>query len=761
MERSVIFRENQEVTPEDLQNIGDFAGASLDHVVLDAIEGARRFVGFVTTAPSSLSVNVAAGRLYYDGAVYFRDEPDGVTLDLNSARPLLQKRIVAIVVWPAQVELAEQERDFEVDPATGEFVPQGVNMERRRSVRIEAIPGLEAVSAEAPAVTDNAVTIAWVTMDPAGVQLIERNDFGVLPNLSLVNDRVVALEQFEEEVGPQVSTMRSDLARLAADAAAGGDKELLLQVAGDIASVKARLDLPDSYVGYRAMPFLSTAQSNTGAAGYAARIEEGLRFPTAARDTRELALLNPNQPDARVSGGGLLLPAHNKVERRITKGDNGVLSLAEYSAQEERTMVRLSMSRSRIRFGGDFEVTVGSAFWNAGSYTDRLNGGIRGVFEKDGEQFQVYDTGRIDQDGHKIVRLAKFWTDEVASPYWSRLTTEQNVLGYAHVETFLNTQDRWVTDLGPHMKGKPINGSMIVGVCETYRGEPDFERILSMTTVQAADVQLVGVAGEFPRIPIEPTFQKGGERYGYFIVTQHPFQIGVADGQNAASQGATGTYFYGLNGGRWFAQPGTHMIWRDWSASFPKSKVDIDLGAIDLAGGIQMIDILADAVVPGSTDLVFSVLVGGAWRPLDAFDPGALDGLSNVLQMRATFIGTPDVMPGVRLAGSEIKFGRLATAAKHVSVVKNLPAASSVITQIIRMRGFDPAHHTITPTIIRAGNVETPDAIVDQVLPDGGIQKTCTFNLAAATAAYHSIIDMGTDSALRPFTVSEVIEIAG
>ncbi|MGH6998887.1 MAG: hypothetical protein ACREEO_11880, partial [Phenylobacterium sp.] len=355
---------------------------------------------------------------------------------------------------------------------------------------------------------------------------------------------------------------------------------------------------------------------------------------------------------------------------------------------------------------------------------------------------------------------SKFWVDEVASPYWSRLTSEHNLLGYAHHETYLNGQDRWVLGLGPHITAKPANGTLTVGICRTYRGEPDFDQVLAMTTVNAADVQLVNADGAFPEIPIEPTFLKGGESYSYFIVTQHPFRMGVTDAQTAALQGTTGTYFYGMNGGVWHPSPDVHLIWRDYSASFPKTRVDIDLNPIQLPGGIQGIDILTDAVRPGSTDIVYSVLIDGVWRSIDEYSPDALANLPPLLPMRVTFVGTPDIMPGIRLDGSVVTVSRLALAAKHVAVQKNI-GASNKITVTARMRGFDPAHHNVVFKIDRGpGNLELADLVNTKTLSDGTVEKVAVFNLAAPATAYESSIEMTTDAATRPFVIIPATEVA-
>lgn len=761
MEARRLYRNRQEATPTDLNSDNQLTQESDDHIAADGIEPGRRFVGFAVTAATALSVNIGAGRLWFDGKRYARDDVGGVVLDLGGLKPNLHHKIIALVSWGEEVETDTEARLFLTDSETMTYEPQPVPMVARRQARFEAVPGQEGISPTAPNIDASAVIIALVEMNPGGIVSITRQVSNELRNLSAVADRVEDLTEANDEIQPQVRTLKSDLARISSELQSGGDKELLLATASDIALIKSLMNLPATYVGYRGLSFQNLNDSDTAYAGYAARVEEGLRFPFQASATAEIALLNPNAAGVVKTAGGMLLPAYTEIERRITKGDAGTLSLAEYSNLENRTLTRLSMSRSRIRYGADFEVSMGSAFWAGGTYTDRLNNGVRGVFQKAGENFQVLDTGKVDAEGHRIVRLARVWTDEVAAPYWSRLPTEEILLGYAHVETFLNPQDALITALGPHIKGKPAAGQLTVGICETERGQPNFDRILALSTVNAADIAVVGDAGNPPKVRIEPTFLEGGKRYGYFYVTQHAFQVGVTDAQGAATQGATGTYFYGMNGGTWFPDPSVHLIWRDWRASFAKSAIDVDFEPLQLLGGIQGIDVLVDSIIPGSTDLVWSVNIAGFWRALSDLDPQLLEGLAPLLQFRATFVGTPDIMPVIRLPGSRTVVSRMATALKHVTPQKALPATTSQITAKYRLRGFDAAHHTFTPTIIRAdGTIETHDTMVPVLHSDGVLERTYTFNLAAATNGFRSIIDATTDHPLRPFTVVEGTEVA-
>ena len=364
MERQVIFRPRQEVTPDDLNNPQAWAQESSDHIVADAIAAGRKFVGFNVTQATAQTVAITDGRLYYNGARYFAA---AAVLDLTAQRPALLSRIVAIVGSPETIETDIEERDVEIDADTATLQPQAVAMERRRNVRLEAVAGAEQVSPAQPVVDATIVPLAYVLLTPAGIQSVTPNAAAQLTSMDDLEDFIASLQAFQATSQAQVQTLGTDLAKLASEAGDSGDRQLLYDVTADVATLKAQLDVPDTYVGYRALRFLDTSMSDTAAIGYAARIDEGLRLPFAAEDSHEMALFNPYATGIKTSPAGLMLPDYDEYPDRITAGYAGEVSLAQY-ANEQRTLTRLDMSRTRIRFGGDFEVTTNSAFWLSGTY---------------------------------------------------------------------------------------------------------------------------------------------------------------------------------------------------------------------------------------------------------------------------------------------------------------------------------------------------------------------------------------------------------
>jgi hypothetical protein len=753
MERKVIYRDRYEVTAEDLNNSQDWAQQSTDHVVLDTIVPGRKYAGFLVSQDTSTQVKVASGRLYFDGKRYFRDEAEGVTISLNSVKPGLQNRIVAIVSYPQDVETDEQERDYEIDAENEIYEPRAAKMEARRFAVLEAVAGAEAVSPQSPVIPTTAVIIALVTMSTAGITAIRMVDENRVPNLEDVDDRLAEAEDELEEIGPRILTIQSDLSKLDARTREIGDKAIAYSVYEDLAEIKDRLNLSASYVAYRKNLFLDADQSNTGAAGFSARIEEGLRFAPEAVNETQLQLFNAFNADAKVSGAGLLLPAYTAATRRIIRGAAGTMSLAQY-AFEARTLTVASMSRERVRYGAEFEVSTGSAAYAGGTFYSAYQG-IKNVFAKNNETFQQYDTGKVDPDGHKIVRLASYWVDSVTSPYWTRLANAPVVTGYAWCETFVQPQSGWCTGITPRIVSKPAAGPLVIGICDTYRGEPDYESVLAMVTVNPGDIASPSNLDSWAAA-IEPTYLEAGKRYGMFLMTAADYVINVTDIQN----GAGGTMFYGLGGGVNFSDPTRHLMFDLRFATFTRSQVAIDLAALSLSGGIASIDILADTIAPAGTDLRYEIQVAGAWSALDEMDASVLAGLPPLVPMRVVMVGSQDLMPGLKLSGSRLRVSRPKTSFKNISTPATLPTASTKITVKTKLRDFDPAHHTYTATILRGATVETADITTDVRRDARTIERTQVFNLAASVTSYVMTNEGATDNAANPFIPTETFELA-
>ena len=426
----------------------------------------------------------------------------------------------------------------------------------------------------------------------------------------------------------------------------------IFSLAQDVARLKAKANLPaelrELSRGRLRRPFSAT---DTTYSGYAATIDGGLRFAPDAIAENQLQLSDPYDPlvgpvgvnTSKVSGQGLLLPAYTMQIFRIVKGNAGTMSLDQYSYQTTG-LVQATMSRQRMRYGAEFEEAAGSSFFSGGVLLPTPAQGYNAAtFQKNGETFQIYDTGQANPDGQEVLRLANYWLDTVATPYWQRLTTVGGASGYPWCQTWVQNQSGWCLGICPKIAQKPTSGTLRVGICATVNGQPDLTNVLAQATLAAADVVVNASLGTWT-VPIEPTYLAAGGRYGYFIISDAGYQVFVAD----ISANAGGTCFYAVDGGVFYPNPSQNIMFDLAFASFKQSQVVVQLGSLSLPGGVAAIDILADTVVPSNTVLSYEIRLDGTatWIPLTESDGSALASLPPLVFLRARMTGTANLMPG-------------------------------------------------------------------------------------------------------------------
>ena len=90
---------------------------------------------------------------------------------------------------------------------------------------------------------------------------------------------------------------------------------------------------------------------------------------------------------------------------------------------------------------------------------------------------------------------------------------------------------------------------------------------------------------------------------------------------------------------------------------------------------------------------------GGAWTPVA--DPGAgndtiLVNQPALLNFRAVFVGSKDIMPAVMISGSRVKVSRPRTDFVHVSEAITLAAATQSIKVSVLLESYVEANHDAT-----------------------------------------------------------------
>lgn len=760
MESKVLFRNNQELQSADLNNLQDFTQSSIDHVVLDTIEDGKAYSGFDVSKTGAAEVTVNPGRLYSSGAVYARDE--SVVIDLFNSIPLVTKKRIAIVAYGQAVETDVQPRDFLINAETGATEPQAVALENYRRCEVNAVAGVEAADPTYPTTDANLTVLAYILMDTTGVISVEQWDESRVLNLRHVGERTDALETWRTQISGRVDTLGTDLSALAQKLPSYALDSSLRALALIVKELQEKLNKPAAYLYHGINKFSGDDDAETGGAGYAAYISQGLRFPQTVSDTTTLSLLNPNEPNL-IYYNGLCLPTHIHLLRMDCKSYHRQHRCGQHT-WHGLGCIFWRLARHRWRCGPEW--LSANAEWVVKELDDALK---KALWENHGswtdETYKDYLDNVKDDFPRAFLRTrytSRFWRDFVDDFYWSNVRTTATVTAYHVANTFLMSQDTWVTKVGLYFSQLAVAGDVDVMVCEVdATGKPDIAKVMSRTTVARADLK-VGTGSGGAGLPsvvettvaLTPTLLKAGKRYALVMAVQGDHWLAVSDADAQVVQGS----FFAWQSDSWAVQTGT-IKFRLYCAQWPTGRAVIDLTPLQLAGGIRSLDILGEVAVPGSSGLFFEVQVGGAWKQVN--QDLDLSSLPAVLPIRAVFLGTTDIMPTIVVTQCKAKVSRSATAFKYISKTRALGGNAAKIEVRLRLEGFNDAVHDCTVTVKTNGGVttETADTVADTTLADGRIERVCTFNIAADND-YFYVIDGAVSSINTQFIVTDVEDIA-
>ena len=762
MESTVIYRDRQELQSGDLNATQDFARASLDHVVADAVDGGRAYVGFEASKTGATEITLSPGRLYALGAVYPR--PEDTVIDLFNHLPLVTKRRVAIVAWGQQIDTDTQPRDFLIDAEAGTTEPQSVAMENRRRTELAAVAGSEAPDPGYPATDANVTVIAYITLDTTGVTGVEQWGATKLTNLRALDKRTVELEGWRGQISGQVDTLRTDLSALADGMGSFALKAEVAELTANIDELREEVDAPGAYALQGIDYFLTDAGSHTGHGDFDAVIDEGIQFPATVEQTSALALLNVSNPHLS-QGDGFALPKHTHAVRLDMKGYTGEVRMAQFT-YETTTLRKMYRSRRRLRFGFKWRRSRSAARW-LGTTSSLAHAALRRrneTWSQIAGRPDALRNGQIVANG--LVhwqRFGWFWYDTYTEPYWEKVTETASVAGQQIAQTFLSSQDGWLTQLGLYFTRKAESGDVTVLIAETAFGMPDLSRVIAQTTLPVGDIKVGAESGGSglpsiveTKVSMPATYLSAGKRYAVVCVTAGDHYVATTNSDNGAVQG---TFFVSTDGAFFQGNLTDDMKMRLYYAKFERTRVSVELSPLQLSGGITEIDILHEGTVPPSCRLDFEVQVSGAWVALEGEPDGPdLSGMPAILPMRATMTGTTDLMPGIGLSGSEVVAARQKTSFAWVGQERTLGSNASSVKVVYDLQGYDDNDHGAVPKLLTGAslnNEETADVIEDVVLADGTTRRSAYFNGLSASV-YAAKLEGATSSAASLFHVSAV-----
>ena len=736
MESTVNFANHQVVETEDANNLGVYARASLDHVVKD-LGGfpAPRYVGMLVEQTGQSTIRVGTGRFHKgDGSVYLFEPENGQTIDLLDHLPAVAQRIATVVAYGDVTDTRLRPRTKLTDAETRTLQGFEHATESRRQAYVSIVLGQENATPQAPAIQSDYTAVANVLLTAAGIQsitqLVDNRVKSVRENsesISEINARLTA-------VGPQLDTLKTDISGLGALLSTKADQRFVNGLAIDVARVKDKVNLPDDYATYGADFFLDESESDTAHGSYAARVNDGLRFPSAGSATAAIELGNATEPQLKVDGN-LALPAHTEVVRASVVGNDSEYPLTNTQVQNV-SFKKTATQRLVRKFCGAERVYLNSWLWLSGKYDP-----IARIFKRGAETWVIDIEPYYKWSGWGFIgwpfgyvsvkRYVEYWITEY---HVSKVVTPENIAGSIMAQTVLNSQDGWMTGVDIYCTKKASSGSVRVLICDTDQsGNPMLDRVLAETTLAVGDLNIYPNRTE---ANFAPTFIKKGQRYAIVLASSNAHFVAQVHNNKFAQ----GTIKYLVDGAWSAGSPTVDLAFRARFAKFNAADAVVDLEPLELAGGIDSIEISTDAVVPDGTRIEFEVRVNGVWRSLKdgAADTNILTTRPAVVQFRARFIGTTDVMPalGIGAGRSLVTLVRpAATGLFHVSSPRIMAAPVDDIEVRLRVENWDNDEHSVTITLLEGSTYateETADAVTSVVAPDDPSARiiTAVFNLA-------------------------------
>lgn len=721
MEKQVIFRDRQEFQAADPNHLQAYVRESFDHLIVDAVSDEKHFTGFALSAASATEAVVQPGRFYSSGAVYVSQ--DEQSLNLFQYVPLVTSKIVAVVAWGQDVDTTVEPRDFLVDLETGATEPQAVAMERIRKCEVNLLPGSESADPQPPVIQSGTLAVAYIYLTPSGIDRIEMQEASRLPNGYDHEQRIIGIEVWKAAAEPRISSIATDLAALAKKSEGLASRAAFIEIAGDIASVKDKLQLPASFASYDADAFASDAKTNAAHAGYAARVNKGVLFPFAASVDASLALFNPIDAAVKASSQNVVLPAYSHAERIKTQGYAGDISVSQYQVQTH-TIRALVVSNWYWHYGWNWNYYARWYGWNYANYWWT-------------QPWYGYWYSSFDE-----VYLAAVGTTSYA--------------GALVAQSFLNANAMWMTRLGLYFTQIAPTGNVQVLVCECEAGKPNLQKAVAQVNVAAANLK---------KYPLETTIDvphvllEAGKRYAVVLITSGDHRVAVVSG-NAYTQG---TLFYGSDGDYFVGDLTKDLMFTIYGAQFARARTEVQLQPVSLAGGFTDLTIDAQHVIPEGCTLQYEIQPqgSGAWYPLGdaALRLGTDLTAPNLVNLRAVLLGTSDLQPAFITQANAITASRPATSVQHWSVSRTLGAATTGVTLKLWLSDWDAAHHTITPKIVTGGSTETAASSTVTSDQNGATLKTFTFTIPSSSA-YEIKIAGTRDAGSKPFGIINRMDIA-
>lgn len=731
MEQQVIFRPDQHLKSDDLGNIQTFTRSALDHIVADALNNGRKYVGLAASKTGPTEVTVDVGRYYSGGQVYMRDAQTVFPLLANL--PAATQRIGTVVVWGLESEDDIEPRAYLINADTNQFEPREVTMRRTRALQMQIIFGAESPAPSRGTIDSTVIPVCDILLSTAGVVSLTMDPTTALGSLVDALNDIDDVNAWRAQVSQQIDTLRSDLARIAN--AIPADASSAIRALNDqIDALRKQLRTSASAFWSYVDRFVNTSDSNLAHAGYSARLENGLTFPATAPQKGQISLLNPLETKV-ITTDNVTLPAWSEVTRLSVKNFGGYTFLSTYPVIALGWR-RQHLGRCCVRYGDYLYSTIAPAALGGvvavvGGASAALNpaspAGLAEIARRPALPYfaiSAYaEPYTLDWDyfwkyaDPLLLRADPFrrgCRDFYGRAYWPAVYTTGTFNGNCVAQTFLNPNNGWQTSIKLFFRDVAGSGDVQVLICETTNGQPDETKVISKGSVAAS---AINNSDGGVRIPITPCYLDGGMTYGFIVVTPGNHSLRNTGFSNAYAQGAL---YYRQDTNKWVTANVNDLCFEIGMAQFAATRSEIQFSPATLVGGMSAIRVMAASHVPPGCSLTWQVQSGGIWQDLADSEADALVGAPALVPLRAVFIGTTDLAPALDLTQSEIEVSLTATSLTHWSDVRTLSQPTTHVQVHYYVTGWDAAHHSLDCAIDVGGALQTgvtPTKTVDPTDP--------------------------------------------
>jgi hypothetical protein len=769
MSKVIRFAEAEVAEPADFDAIGDAAREGHDNIVGGAIGYPSHWAAFTISTPTGTTVRVNEGRYFRNDRIYDLDAPVDLPLQVHLPLVVGDQRYVAILARHVD-EVITAQRMIETDVDTGETVQQSIPKIDRRRVELVIQQGLPSPTPIKPDIASGDCALAFVLLSATGVVAVESGEDYRVKTLYEIEGRVRVLEGQMVVSFRRTQTLQSDLANLAGRILSIPRPEVIRQLQRDAARTRRILGIPDEARAYFYDPGLVRDQWDFGHANWLARVREGVRFAFAAERDDRLEVLDEGDEAIRIKDG-ILLPAWTEATRIEVDGSGSFRNISQ-QVHTVTTAVERTISRSSVEYGPTVAICENLSEWSQVGEQR-----VGETFQVNGETFQnlgviTSDTPEVDlsviQTWNPDVTQAGIveWNEQAQSAghqnfavqqvshrswtetYWDYVTETFGVNGSVYAQTFLLSQPMIMTSIDLRFTRVGTTGDVHLSLCEVdATGAPRFDRVIARSTVEANGLSVGWVKFDFA-----PRYLSAGRRYAWVSVTTGNHALATVTG----SVFTQGTLFWSTDESWFQGAPEEDFAFRVNAAEFRSTRTVVEFEPLTLDNGMTQLHLIYENWVPPGTNLVWEWRTSDdpTWRLMLPYPDHPMNGLPALIRLRATFINTTEMAPGISLnAKARGMTQRHRADMTAVSKVLNFGFSTTSIVVETVVDNFDPVHNTVANKLIVGEAVVLPDAttIEADISRPGRFTYTSTFT-TSSTASARLRVDMTTDTViLIPF----------